>query len=186
MNTVFRYLAWIDVFPRCNAEENVTLNAKFKHVKVLHQMQRTEWISITVGLQQTSSGITVLWQTVSCVDVCNLLHWKYCSKYVAYSCNVVSLHSAVTHAILAYGCNETYCSILELFVYCHITNFITVVQRSVCLCVFFLFFKCNTTVIYAKLEDTATPYRCNKQCFKLLVFFRSFYSEREHVLKLRH
>src|SRR4029434_4240765 len=90
-----------------------------------------------------------------------------------------------THAILAYGCKETYCSILELFVYCHITNFITVVQRSVCLCVFFRLCKCNTTVIYAKLEDTATSYRCNKQCFKLLVFFRSFYSEREHVLKLR-
>ena len=102
-----------------------------------------------------------------------------------FCCNVVSLHCAVTHAILAYGCNETYCSFLELFVYCHITNFITVVQRSVCLCVFFLFFQCNTTVIYAKLEDTATFYICNWQCFKLLVFFRSLYSEREHVLKLR-
>ena len=102
-----------------------------------------------------------------------------------FCCNVVSLYSAVTHAILAYGCNETYCSILELFVYCNITNFITVVQRSVCLCVFFLFFQCNTTVIYAKLEDTATFYRCNQQCFKLLVFFRSLYSEREHVLKLQ-
>src|SRR4029434_5854691 len=34
-----------------------------------------------------------------------------------FCCNVVSLYSAVTHAILAYGCNETYCSILELFVY---------------------------------------------------------------------
>src|SRR4029434_4232815 len=57
-----------------------------------------------------------------------------------FCCNVVSLYSAVTHAILAYGCNETYCSILELFVYCNIANFITVVQRSVCLWVFFLFF----------------------------------------------
>src|SRR4029434_2400383 len=100
-----------------------------------------------------------------------------------FCCNVVSLYSAVTHAILAYGCNETYCSSLELFVYCHITNFITVVQRSVCLCVFFLFFQCNTTVIYA--EDTATFDICNWQCFKLLVFFRSLYSEGEHVLKLR-
>src|SRR4029434_9616829 len=102
-----------------------------------------------------------------------------------FCCNVVSLYSAVTRAILAYGCNETYCSILESFVYFNITNFITVVQRSVCLCVFSLFFQCNTIVIYAKLEDTATSYRCNCQCFKLLVFFRSLYSEREHVLKLR-
>ena len=79
----------------------------------------------------------------------------------------------------------TYFSILESFVCCNITNFITVLQRSVCLCVFFLFFQCNTTVIYAKLEDTATFYICNWQCFKLSVFFRSLYSEREHVLKLR-
>src|SRR4029434_2007506 len=75
-----------------------------------------------------------------------------------FSCNLVSLYSAVTRVILAYGCNETYCSILELFVYCNITNCITVVQRSVCLCVFFLFFQCNTTVIYGKLGDTATFY----------------------------
>ena len=99
-------------------------------------------------------------------------------------CAVVSLYSTVTHAILAYGCNAKYCSILELFVYCIITIF-TVVQRSVCLCVFFSFLQCNTTVIYAKLEGKATCYICNWQCFKLLVFFRSLYSEREHVLKLR-
>ena len=57
-----------------------------------------------------------------------------------FCCPVVSLYSAVTRAILAYGCNETYYSILELFVYCNITKCITVFQRSVCLCVFFLFF----------------------------------------------
>src|SRR4029434_3224362 len=53
-----------------------------------------------------------------------------------FCCPVVSLYSAVTRAILAYDCNDTYCSILELFVHCNITIF-TVVQRSFCLCVFF-------------------------------------------------
>ena len=60
-----------------------------------------------------------------------------------FCCPVVSLYIAVTRAILAYDCNETYCSILELFVHCNITIF-TVVQRSVCLCVFFLFFGMQT------------------------------------------
>src|SRR4029434_10998563 len=102
-----------------------------------------------------------------------------------FCCNVVSLYSAVTRAILANDCNDTYCSILELFVHCNITIF-TVVQRSFCLCVFFFsFLQCKPTVIYANLEDRATCYICNWQCFKLLVFFRSLYSAREHLLKLQ-
>ena len=40
-----------------------------------------------------------------------------------FCCPVVSLYIAVTRAILAYDCNETYCSILELFVHCNITIF---------------------------------------------------------------